>query len=114
VEVRAVPWVFLGAAIVAELLGTIGLRAVADQPSWWAIVLIAAAYTVSFSFMALALKHLNVGVVYAVWSAIGIAAVSAAGFVFFSERLSWQALAGMAIIFCGVAVLVTSGSVRHT
>jgi small multidrug resistance pump len=109
-----VPWVFLGAAIVAELLGTIGLRASADHGSWWVFALITVAYVVSFSFMALALKHLNVGVVYAVWSAVGIAAISAAGFAFFSERLSWQAVAGMAIIFVGVAVLVTSGSVRHT
>jgi small multidrug resistance pump len=109
-----VPWVFLGAAIVAELGGTIGLRAVADHASWWAIALITVAYVVSFTFMALALKHLNVGVVYAVWSAVGIAAVTAAGAVFFSERLSWQAFAGMAIIFFGVVVLVTSGSVRHT
>ncbi len=108
------PWVYLAAAIVGELLGTIGLRAVADNAVWWAIVLIVGAYAVSFSFMALALKHLNVGVVYAVWSAVGIAAVTAAGFVFFSERLSWQAIVGMAIIFLGVAVLVTSGSVRHT
>ena len=108
------PWVFLAAAIVAELLGTIGLRAVANQPVWWAFVLIGLAYTVSFGFMAGALRSLNVGVVYAIWAAIGTAAITAAGFVFFDERVSWQALAGMAIIVSGVIVLVSSGSVRHT
>jgi small multidrug resistance pump len=109
-----VPWVFLSAAIVAELLGTLGLRAVADHQSWWAYVLIVLAYTTSFTFMAAALRHLNVGVVYAIWSAIGTAAITAAGFAFFGERAGWQAIAGMVIIVLGVVVLVSSGSVHHT
>jgi small multidrug resistance pump len=109
-----VPWVYLGAAIVAELLGTIGLRAVANEPVWWAFVLIGLAYTASFAFMAVALKTLNVGVVYAIWAAIGTAAVTAAGFVFFEEQISWQAIAGMVIIVSGVIVLVSSGTVHHT
>lgn len=108
------PWVCLGVAIVAELLGTIGLRAVANEPVWWAFALIALAYTVSFTFMTFALKSLNVGVVYAIWSAIGTAAVTAAGFAFFDERISWQAIAGMLIIVGGVVVLVSSGTVHHT
>ena len=108
------PWVFLSAAIVAELLGTIGLRAVANAPVWWAYVLIGLAYTVSFAFMAGALRQLNVGVVYAIWAAVGTAAITAAGFVFFDERISWRAIAGMLIIVFGVMVLVTSGSVHHT
>jgi small multidrug resistance pump len=109
-----VPWLYLGAAIVAELLGTIGLRAVANEPVWWAFVLIGLAYTTSFAFMAVALRSLNVGVVYAIWSAIGTAAVTAAGFAFFGEKISWQAVAGMVIIVGGVAVLVSSGTVHHT
>ncbi|MCW2548809.1 MAG: small multidrug resistance pump [Mycobacterium sp.] len=108
------PWVFLSAAIVAELLGTIGLRAVANDPVWWAYVLIGLAYTASFGFMAVALRHLNVGVVYAIWAAVGTAAIAIAGFAFFDERISWQGIAGMVIIVSGVIVLVSSGTVHHT
>ena len=107
------PWIFLSGAIVAELFGTIGLRSIASRATWWAIVLIVLAYTVSFLCMAVALRQLNVGVVYAVWSAVGIAAVSVAGLVFWNERLSPQAIAGMCVIVFGVGLLVTSGSVRH-
>ena len=106
-------WVFLAAAIVTELFGTLGLRAVSNALTWWAVALIAVAYTASFAAMALSLRHLNVGVVYATWSAIGIAAVSLAGVVLFGERLNWQAIAGIAIIVAGVGILVTSGSVEH-
>jgi small multidrug resistance pump len=108
-----VAWLFLGAAIVAELFGTLGLRAVAHAPTWWAIALIAVAYTISFICMGVALRQLNVGIVYAIWSAVGTAAVSIAGVLLFGERLNWQAILGMTLVVVGVAVLVTSGSVRH-
>ena len=106
-------WLFLVGAIGAELFGTLGLRAVAQSPAWWAIALIAVAYTISFVCMGFALRHLNVGVVYAIWSAVGTAAVSILGVVLFGDRLNWQAALGMVLLIGGVLVLVTSGSVRH-
>jgi small multidrug resistance pump len=109
----AMPWLFLAVAIGAELFGTLGLRAVSDSLSWWAVALIAIAYTASFAAMAVALRSLNVGVVYAIWSAVGMAAVSVAGLVLFGERLNWQAVVGLAVIVLGVGILVSSGSVRH-
>ena len=106
-------WLFLGFAILAELAGTIGLRQVAASPVWWGFALVAAAYSVSFAFMWVALHSINVGVVYAIWSAVGTAAVAAAGAVLFGERLGWQAVTGMAVIVLGVIVLVSSSSVHH-
>lgn len=106
-------WIFLTAAIVAELFGTLGLRSIADSLNWWGIVLIAIAYTASFACMTVSLRQLNVGVVYAIWSAVGTAAVSVAGVVLFGERLSVQAVIGMTLVVIGVIVLVSSGSVRH-
>lgn len=107
-------WIFLVGAICAELFGTLGLRAVAQAPTWWAIALIAAAYTVSFVCMGVALRQLNVGVVYAIWSAVGTGAVSIVGVLAFNERLNWQAVLGLIVIVAGVIVLVSSGSVRHS
>jgi small multidrug resistance pump len=106
-------WAFLMAAIVTELFGTLGLRAIANAPTWWGVALIVVAYSASFLCMAIALRQLNVGVVYAIWSAVGIAAVSVAGVLFFHEHLSVQAIIGMAVIVLGVAILIGSGSVRH-
>ena len=107
-------WVYLAAAIAAELMGTVTLRGIANSPTWWAAALIAIAYTVSFVCMGFALRQLNVGVVYAIWSAVGTAAVAVAGLILYDERLSWQAVLGLVIIVGGVLVLATSGTVRHT
>jgi small multidrug resistance pump len=107
-------WVFLGLAIVAELGGTLGLRQIAESPVWWGATLIAGAYSVSCAFMWAALRSINVGVVYAIWSAVGTAAIAVAGALLFGDRLGWQAAAGMLIIVLGVVVLVSSGSVHHS
>jgi small multidrug resistance pump len=52
-------------------------------------------------------------VVYAIWSAVGIAAISLAGWLLFDEKLSTQAILGLVVIVAGVSILVTSGTVRH-
>jgi small multidrug resistance pump len=106
-------WAFLAAAIAFEITGTLGLRAVAQGPQLWAIALIAGSYAVSLAAMTLALRQLNVGVVYAIWSAVGTAAVALAGAVLFGDRLTWAAAAGMVLIVLGVVVLVGSGATRH-
>lgn len=103
-------WIYLAVAIVAEVGGTLGLRGIADSPRWWSGVLIAVLYAISFGFLALALRDLKVGVVYAVWSAIGIAAISGVGLLMFDEHLDKQAVIGLVLIVGGVLVLVTSGS----
>jgi len=103
-------WFYLAVAIIAEVGGTLGLRQIADSPRWWAVAIIALAYAISFGFLALALRDLKVGVVYAIWSAIGIAALSAAGVFVFGEHLDRQAVLGLLLIGGGVIVLVTSGS----
>jgi small multidrug resistance pump len=106
-------WLFLAAAIAFEVAGTVGLRAIAQGLNWPAVVLITGSYAVSFAFMTVALRQLNVGVVYAIWSAVGTAAVAGAGVAFFGERITWPAVGGMALIVLGVVVLVASGATRH-
>lgn len=106
-------WLYLAAAIVSEVMGTLGLRGVANHFRLAPALLIGLAYVVSFSFLSVALRSVNVGAAYAIWSGVGTAAVAGLGVVFFGEDLSWRAVAGMAIIVAGVIVLVGSGSVRH-
>jgi small multidrug resistance pump len=108
-----VAWLYLAAAIAFEVTGTLGLRAIAQGLHWQAVLLITCSYAVSFAAMTLALRQLNVGVVYAIWSAVGTAAVAGAGVAFFGERMTWISVVGTALIVLGVVVLVGSGATRH-
>ena len=107
-------WLLLGLAILTELAGTLGLRQVAASPVWWGFILVAAAYSASFACLWFALRSINVGVAYAIWSAVGTAAVAIAGAALFGERLGWQAISGMVVIVLGVFILISSGTVHHS
>jgi small multidrug resistance pump len=109
-----VSWLYLALAIASEVAGTLGLRSLAGSFRWQPAVLIFCAYAVSFTFLWLALRTINVGAAYAIWSAVGTASIATLGVVIFGERVTWPAVIGMALIITGVVVLVGSGAARHT
>lgn len=106
-------WLFLALAIAAEVTATLSLRQLTQgfQPLVLAVVVVG--YLVSFALMAVALRSLNVGTVYAVWSSVGTAGVAVAGWLLYRETLNLAALGGLALIVTGVVVLVASGSSGH-
>jgi small multidrug resistance pump len=107
------PWFYLAVAIGSEIAGTLQLRSLADGVRWLPLVIVVVAYLVSFGFMILTLRTINVGVSYAIWSAVGTAAVAVLGAIFFHEKLNALAIVGLVIIVIGVVVLTASGSTSH-
>ncbi|GIG64665.1 DMT family transporter [Phytomonospora endophytica] len=106
-------WGLLGVAVVTEVVATLSLRGMAGGGKGWLVAVVVVGYVVSFSVMALALRSLNVGVAYAIWSGVGTAGVSLAAVWLFGERLNAVAVGGMALIVAGVVVLVSSGATSH-
>lgn len=98
-------WVLLGGAIVSEVCGTLSLKAADGLRRPGFVTLVVACYGVSFALLALALKSIDVGPAYAIWSGVGTASVVVAGVLLFGERLSWAVGAGVALIVAGVLVL---------
>lgn len=74
-------------AIVSEVMGTLALRAShgLSRPGPTALVVIG--YAAAFILLAQALKTLNVGPVYAVWSGLGTVGALAGGVLLFGEQL---------------------------
>jgi small multidrug resistance pump len=105
-----VTWVFLAAAISCEVAGTLGLRSTVSGLNPLAVALIGLAYATSFCLLALALRGIPVGVAYAIWSAVGSAAVAAAGAVIFDERLTPPVILGLTLVVAGVVLLVSAGA----
>ena len=104
-----ISYAYLAVAILAELVGTSALK-LSDgmsRPAPGAVVVVG--YGVAFWCMALALKTLPVGLVYAIWAGIGIAGIKAIGVVFFGESINPTAIAGTLLIIVGV-VMVQLGS----
>ena len=103
-------WVYLSLAIAFEVVATtlIG-KTMGFTRLWWTIAVLSG-YGVSFFMLARAVRELEIGVVYAVWSGVGTAAIVTIGVLFLGERLTVPKLLGIALIIAGVLVLNLFGS----
>jgi len=92
-------------AIVAETVGTTALQASQQFTRAGPSVLVVVAYGGAFYLLSLVLKVMPVGVVYAVWSGLGVVSIAVIGRVVFGQRLDGPALLGIALILAGVFVI---------
>ncbi|MEX0278193.1 MAG: multidrug efflux SMR transporter [Ruegeria sp.] len=92
-------------AVAAETIGTTALQASQQFTRFWPSVLVIVAYGLAFYLLGLTLKVMPVGVVYAIWSGLGIALIALIGFVVFGQRLDWPAILGLAMILGGILVI---------
>lgn len=98
-------WLFLGTAIIFEVIATSALKASDGFSRLWPSLLVVAGYAVSFYFLSLTLKTLPVGIAYAIWSGLGIVLISLIGIVLFGQKLDMPAMIGMGLIIAGVIVM---------
>ena len=107
------PYVLLGFAIASEVAATLSLRASEGFSKFGPSVVVVVGYLVSFLLLAKALTSLNVGPVYAIWSALGTVGAFAGGVMLFDEPLRPATIAGAAIVVTGVIVMNIGGGVSH-
>ena len=105
------PWTSLAIAIVFEIAATLMLKqSDGFQQTDWAIGSIIC-YIICFWFFAPALKALPVGVAYAIWSGVGIAAVAVFSWFVFDQHLSSIQIFFIALILAGAIGLNLNTSV---
>lgn len=103
-------WILLSIAIVAEVFGTLSLKASDGLSKLWPSLGVLVGYATAFTLMAMSLKKLDVGITYAIWSGVGIIGAAVGGLVFFDQQLSKMTILGMAIIVFGVVVMNLGGA----
>jgi small multidrug resistance pump len=107
------PWGLLSAAIGLEVAATLSLRASHGLTRLPLVAAVVAGYAGSFVLLAFVLNKLPVGIVYAIWSAVGIVAVAILGRVLFGDPVPPLAAAGMVVIILGVTLVQLSASQVH-
>jgi small multidrug resistance pump len=98
-------WAYLAAAIMFEIAGTVNLKLADGLTKLWPSLAVAPLYLLSFACLSLALKTVPLAVAYAVWSAVGIAAIAAIGATWFAEPMNALKAAGLTLIVIGVVLL---------
>lgn len=99
------PYVLLGLAIVSEVLGTTALKASEGMTRVIPSVIVVAGYALAFYLLALCLKTMPVGSVYATWAALGVVGVALVGYLVFGESMTLAKTAGIGLIVGGVALV---------
>ena len=95
----------LGLAILLEVAATSLLHQSRQFTRIGPTCAMIALYVAAFYLVSIALQALPMGVVYAVWSGLGIVLISLVGLVAFSQRPDPAAIVGMALIVSGVLVV---------
>ena len=104
-SVQTCSWLLLVASIVAEVAGTIALRYADGFTRPVPSLVVVASYAAAIWLMSLAVRHLEVGLAYAVWAGSGTALTAAFGIYWFSESMTPLRIAGIVMIVIGVVVL---------
>lgn len=101
-------WMFLGGAILAEVTGTLSMKAALDSPILY--VVMGVGYAAAFVLLSLTLRcGMPLGVAYGIWGATGVALTAVLSLVFFGEPLTPMMIAGIACIMVGVVLVETGG-----
>ncbi|AQS51173.1 QacE family quaternary ammonium compound efflux SMR transporter [Paenalcaligenes hominis] len=98
-------WIYLSIAIFAEIIATTALKKADGFSVLGPSIVTISGYAIAFYFLSLSLKSIPVGVAYAVWSGVGIVAISLIGLILFKQRLDTAGMIGMGFIVVGVLIL---------
>ncbi len=93
---------YLILAIVAEATGTTFVKVSEGFTKPVPSVLVLVSYASSLGFLGLALKKLDLGLAYAVWSDFGIALTASVGILWFEEPLTALKVVSLGLIMAGV------------
>ncbi|QFU15689.1 DMT family transporter [Microvirga thermotolerans] len=107
-------YVYLLVAILGEVVATSALKASEGFTRLWPSVIVAVGYATAFFCLSLTLRTMPVGIVYALWSGIGIVLIALAGWFLYRQALDVPAILGMGLILAGVVVInLFSKTVGH-
>jgi small multidrug resistance pump len=107
------PALWLAFAIGSEIIATVSLKLSDGFTKPIPAVVVVLGYTFSFYALSVTLKSIPLGVVYAVWSGVGTAAVVLISVLLFREVLDAVKVGGIGLIIIGVVMLNGAGVAAH-
>ncbi|GAA2491221.1 multidrug efflux SMR transporter [Streptomyces thermolineatus] len=98
-------WVFLGIAVVFEIVFALGTNATKGFTRLWPSVLTLLAAAGGIYTLSLALRELDVSVGYTIWTGLGGVGTVICGALVFKERITPARLVSFAAIIGGAVLL---------
>lgn len=105
-------YVYLIIAICFEVLGTTMMKLSNSFTNLWPSISLFVFYIISFTFLTLSLKHIELSVAYAIWAGLGTGLIAAIGILLFHEGVNVLKIISLLFIIVGVVGLNLSG-IKH-
>ena len=107
-------YLLLGLAIVCEVIATSALAKADNFTKLVPSLIVVVGYGAAFWLLSFPIRTIPVGIVYAIWSGMGIVLITLVSWLWLRQSLDGPALAGLALILSGVVVInLFSTSVSH-
>ncbi len=100
-------WLLLFVAIIAEVIATTALKSTEGFTHLWPSVIVITCYEIAFLLLAVSVKRIPVGIVYAVWAGLGMAIVTLVAWFWMGQALDSAGITGVLLIIGGVIVINT-------
>ena len=98
-------FVYLGLAIVLELLGTTFLKYTLGFTKLSPSLVVVAAYTGAFYFLSRSLQFIDLNIAYATWCGTGTLMTMIIGATLFKERFRFSGYVGVVLLLGGIVAL---------
>ncbi|EOL8981296.1 SMR family transporter [Cronobacter turicensis] len=107
-------WLLLSVAIVCEVIGTTFLKLSEGFSRLLPTLVMVVCYGIAFWCLSVTMRTIPTGIIYAIWSGVGIVLIGVVGWIFLGQKLDLPAMLGMGLIIAGVIVInLYSRAVAH-
>jgi small multidrug resistance pump len=105
-------YILLALAIVLEITGTSFVKDTAGFTKWIPSIICLGTICLSYYLMSHVVSFIPVGITYATWSGLGIAAITIIGIFKYNQIPNIPTIIGLVLIIIGVVIVNTMNDIR--
>ena len=105
-------YILLAFAIVLEITGTSVVKDTIGFTRWVPSIICLGTICFSYYLMSHVVGFIPVGITYATWSGLGIAAITVIGIFKYNQIPNFPTLIGLALIIVGVIIINTMNDIK--
>lgn len=98
-------WIFLIIASFGEIFGVMAINIYNQKKSFLWLLSMILTFGFGFYFLSLAMKEIQLGTAYAIWTGLGAAGAVLMGILFFKESAGWKRMLFLSCIIAGAVGL---------
>ena len=105
-------YIFLAFAIVLEITGTSFVKDTEGFTKWIPTIICLGTICFSYYLMSHVVSYIPIGITYATWSGLGIAAITIIGIFKYNQVPNISTIIGLILIIIGVVIVNTMSDIR--